>query len=102
MILLKRVSLIPLYGYLNIRVHLKHGNKQLIEASILHAADRAKPFLLSTDARGVGIGAVLEQDSEKGIVPVAFYSRKLKQCERKYEITELESYMIIDVVVRDT
>ena len=71
MILLKRVSLIPLYGYLNIRVHLKHGNKQLIEASILHAADRAKPFLLSTDARGVGIGAVLQQDSEKGIVPVA-------------------------------
>ena len=66
----------------------------LIEAPLLHAADTAKPFLLSTDASGVGIGAVLEQDSENGIVPVAFYSRKLKQCETKYGITELEALAI--------
>ncbi len=54
----------------------------LTEAPILHAADTAKPFLLSTDASNVGIGAALEQDSKKGIVSVAFYSRKLKQCEK--------------------
>ncbi len=75
MILLKRVSLILSQHHAE-SINFEALKQALIEAPILHAADRAKPFLLRTDASGVGIGAVLEQDSEKGIVSVAFYSMR--------------------------
>ena len=36
-----------------------------------------KPFVMRTDASDWAIGAVLEQEVEGRLVPVAFYSRKL-------------------------
>ena len=66
--------------------------KALCEAPVLTAPDHGKPFILSTDASGVGVGGVLEQATDDGEVkPVAFFSKKLLDREKKYGITELEA-----------
>jgi hypothetical protein len=53
---------------------------------------------LHTDASSVGIGAVLLQQ-DKGIVhPVAYYSRRTKDCETRYHAYDLETLAIVDGV----
>lgn len=66
--------------------------KQLIATSpALTLFDSALPTLVTTDACDYGIGAVLTQlrgDTEK---TVAFASRSLTDCERKYSVIEKEA-----------
>ena len=60
---------------------------------------RTNTFILSTDASGRGIGAVLGQEDDQGVErPVAFYSRKLLPRETKYTITELECLAVVNAV----
>ena len=40
-----------------------------------------KPFVLRTDASDTGLGAVLLQEHDNGIFPVAYASRKLTIAE---------------------
>jgi hypothetical protein len=40
------------------------------------------PFVIHCDASGYAIGAVLQQDQNKGLQPIAFLSRKLQPPER--------------------
>ena len=47
-------------------------------------------FLLSTDASGDGIGAVLSVKRQGQVLPSAYFSRKLTEPEKNYAITELE------------
>ena len=55
-----------------------------------------KAFILHTDASGEGLGAVLEQKQEDGMLhPVAYASRTLTKHERKYSITELEALGVV-------
>ena len=50
-----------------------------------------KPFVLHTDASGLGLGAVLEQEQEDGrLHPVSYASRTLSKHESRYGITDLE------------
>ena len=73
--------------------------KQLLAtAPVLHAPDYSQPFQLSTDASGVGIGSVLEQQREDTWVPLAYFSRKLLPWEARYTVTELEALAIVDSV----
>jgi len=52
--------------------------KELLCAKpILRLPDMEKPFTLRTDASDVGLGAVLSQEHEDGMFPVAYASRKL-------------------------
>ena len=58
------------------------------------APDPDLPFIVSTDASGVGIGAVLEQKQGDHVKPIAYYSRKLADRETRYGITELEALAV--------
>lgn len=50
-----------------------------------------KPFVLDTDASGIGLGAVLEQQQGDGkLHPIAYASRTLSKRESKYGITDLD------------
>lgn len=55
-----------------------------------------KEFILSTDASGKGLGAVLSQKDETGKDrPICFASRTLNEAEQKYGATELELLAIV-------
>ncbi|KAL2081694.1 hypothetical protein ACEWY4_023547 [Coilia grayii] len=62
--------------------------------SVLLSPDFHKPFIVQTDASGVGLGAVLLQEEDGQRRPVAFISRKLFDRERRYAAVELEALAI--------
>ena len=52
--------------------------------------DFEREFLLETDASELGLGAVLAQKQDEGLVrPIAFASRTLLPHEKNYGSTEL-------------
>ena len=57
---------------------------------VLHSPDFDKPFTLQTDASGVGLGAVLLQEVEGEMKPVAYLSRRLLDRETRYSTVEKE------------
>ncbi len=64
----------------------------LVSNQVLISPDPSLPFILQTDASGIGIGGVLSQtdpklDSDR---PVAYYSRKRLPRETRYTVTEQE------------
>lgn len=67
----------------------------LINAPILKYPDFEQPFILTTDASDVAIGAVLSQGTVGTDKPVAFASRTLSETERKYSTIEKELLSII-------
>ena len=71
--------------------------KELLTTSpILVLPDFNKDFMLETDASGQGLGAVLAQKQEDGLVrPIAFASRTLQPHEQNYGITELEGLGVV-------
>ena len=66
---------------------------QLCQPPILRYPDFSKPFRLNCDASNVALGAVLLQEDEttNGYRPVAYASRSLNACERKYAAVEKEA-----------
>ncbi|GFX88050.1 retrovirus-related Pol polyprotein from transposon opus [Trichonephila clavipes] len=65
--------------------------RTLTEAPILQLLNFSEQFNLFTDASGVGIGAVLQQNQK----PIAFASRTLNKAERNYTVTERECLAVI-------
>lgn len=65
-------------------------NQALMSTPILRLPQEGRMFILSTDASGVGIGAVLEQEFDDGIHPIAFFSKKLTDTETRYSTTDRE------------
>ena len=59
-----------------------------------------KPFVLRTDASDVGIRAVLLQQHEGKLFPVAYASKKLLPRERNYSIIEKECLDVVWAVKR--
>ena len=72
---------------------LKHA---LTHAPVLTFPDYQLPFIMCTDASGLGIGAVLMQQKE-GHHPqvIAYASRVLTAAESKYSVTHLEALAVI-------
>ena len=73
-------------------VAFTHLKRALTEAPVRVYPQFGHPFLLETDASGMGLGAVLSQKQEDGTTrPIAYASRTLQQHERNYGISELEA-----------
>lgn len=54
---------------------------KLTSAPVLAYADFSRPFILETNASYIGLGAVLSQETEDGVRPIAYASRGLKPTE---------------------
>ena len=52
--------------------------------------DFERPFVVTTDASLVSVGAILEQDFGEGLQPVVFESRTLNPAETRYSAYERE------------
>ena len=59
--------------------------ERLTSAPVLAYADFKKPFILETDASHGGLGAILSQEYDGKVRPIAFASRGLKPTERNME-----------------
>ena len=53
------------------------------------------PFQLSIDASDVGVWAILEQKDSSGGHPVAYFSKKLNEHQRRYSTIEKETLALI-------
>lgn len=63
---------------------------RLTKAPILAFANFSLPFILEVDASHHGLGAVLSQEQDGKVRPVAYASRSLNPAERKYSSMKLE------------
>ena len=57
---------------------------------VLLVPDQSKPFVLNCDACRYAIGATLQQDHGNGLQPVAYFSAKMSDAERNYDVREKE------------
>ena len=64
--------------------------QSLVVAPVLHSPNFELPFVVTTDASLVAVGAILEQDFGQGLQPVAYESRKLNPAETRYSAYERE------------
>ena len=65
--------------------------QQLKTSPVLRFPDFTRPFTVTTDASGTGIGCVLSQPDDEGRDhPVAYASRTLSPAETRYTVTEQE------------
>lgn len=67
----------------------------LINSPILQYPDFTKPFILTTDASNVALGAILSQGAIGSDKPIAFASRTLNESESKYSTIEKELLAIV-------
>ena len=71
---------------------LKHG---LSTAPVLQLPDWDKTFVVRTDASDRGVGAVLLQETQGTLLPIAYISRKLLAREMNYAAIEKECLGIV-------
>ena len=67
-------------------------------APCLAMPDPNKEFIVHTDASGYATGAVLMQQYEGGLRPVAFLSKKMKGAEMNYPVHEQELLAILNAL----
>lgn len=65
---------------------------------VLRLPDIGKVFVLRTDASDYAVGAVLMQEHEGRMMPVAYYSKKLTKAEKNYSTTEKEALAVVRAI----
>jgi transposase InsO family protein len=78
-----------------VRKSVEQGKQALSGAPVLTFPDLEKPFVITTDASQVALGAVLSQEKGGEDKPVAFASRKLTDPETRYSAIERELLGIV-------
>eukprot|EP00833_Pecoramyces_ruminatium_P010577 jgi/Orpsp1_1/1184609/evm.model.c7180000090259.1 len=63
-------------------------------APILRHPDSNKPFIVETDASNFAVGAILSQEFEGQLHPIAFISTSLTKSQRNYQIYDKELFAI--------
>ncbi len=66
----------------------------IAKETVLAYPDFSKPFEIYTDASSMQLGAVITQDNR----PIAFFSGKLSETQRKYSVTEIELLAIVETL----
>ena len=69
---------------------------------VLILPDFEQTFVVRTDASDIGIGAMLLQERQGHLMPIAFASRKLLDRETRYPIVERECLAIVFAIKRFT
>ena len=78
-----------------------HALKQVLSKNIGRVCWTSQlPVRVTTDASGVGLGAVLEQQHGDVWETVAVWSRALNSCQRNYSILDKEWLAILEAVTR--
>ncbi|GJP45154.1 hypothetical protein CLOM_g4567 [Closterium sp. NIES-68] len=67
----------------------------LTSPPVLRISDPNRPYEVVTDASDIAIGAVLLQDFDDGLQPVAYESRKLQGAEKNYTVHDKEMLAIV-------
>ncbi len=68
---------------------------RVTSAPILHLPDLKLTFILRSDASEIGLGAVLLQEREEEKFPIAYASKKMNECQKRYSVMEKECLAII-------
>ena len=70
--------------------------QQVASAPVLQLPDMNRPFVLVTDASGVGTGTMLAQQRDhKQLAPVAFFHNTLTKAEQNYPVTDRELLAVV-------
>ena len=72
--------------------------RRITTAPVLAFPDPEQPFIVTADASGHAIGAVLSQDHGKGPQPIAFYSRQLQAAELNYPTHDKEMLALVSAL----
>ena len=75
--------------------HFSHLCSVLCSACTLHIPSPSDKFVLQTDASYAGIGGCLSVMRDGVELPVAFYSRQLRDPETRYSVTEVECLAVV-------
>ena len=71
------------------------AQEYLLQEPVLKLPDLMKPFVLRTDASGVGVAAVLLQENEGKLYPIGYATKKLSLAEARYPIIEKECLAVV-------
>lgn len=69
--------------------------QSLAHDAVMSLPDLNRPFVVETDASGIGIAAVLLQAGPDGLQPISFISRVLTEAEGHYTVQEWECLAVV-------
>ncbi|XP_042882480.1 uncharacterized protein LOC122259651 [Penaeus japonicus] len=73
--------------------------RRLMSAPVLRKPDFNRPFEVHSDASQVAIGACIMQRDGEGVPhAVAYFSRKLREVERRYPVIDIEALAVVEAV----